>query len=367
MIVECVPNFSEGRKKDTIQAIARAASSVSGVSLLDVDSGQDTNRTVYTFVGDPGAVADSAFAAIQRGSELIDMSKHRGAHPRMGACDVCPFVPVSGITMEECVEIAVKVAERVGGELGIPVYLYEQAARTPRRKNLASVRAGEYEALKEKLVDPEWRPDFGPVVFNERVRKSGATAIGAREFLIAFNLNLDSKDVNLASRIAEEIREKGKVVRNTQGAQVRVPGKLKHCKAIGWYVEDYGRAQVSMNLTNYHVTNMHHAFEAARAASESLGVRITGSEIVGLVPKNALLQSGRYFLEKAFPGKAFSRKAFPGKAFPGKGAKEEAHGAAGYGGYSEKEIIDTAVDSLGLNDIDKFEPREKIIEYRISP
>lgn len=336
-IVECVPNFSEGRNWEVINKISDAISCVPGVTLLDVDSGCDTNRTVYTFVGEPKAVSEAAFNAIERGFKLIDMAKHKGAHPRMGACDVCPFIPVSGISMEECVELARGLGERVGRELNIPVFLYEHAAASSQRKNLADIRSGEYESLKEKLKKPEWKPDFGPSEYNKQIKRSGATVIGAREFLIAFNININSKDKAIASRIAREIREKGKTVRDEKGNPVKIPGKLKHCKAIGWYVDDYKKAQVSVNLTDYHVTNLYHAFEEAIKEGAEAGVRITGSEIVGLVPRQALIETGLYYIKKQ----------------------------GGSTACSEKEIIDTAVCSLGLNDAAPFNPDEKIIEYRI--
>lgn len=336
-IVECVPNFSEGRDREIINRISESIRSVAGVELLDVDAGYDTNRTVFTFAGEPGAVFSAAFNAIKEGSGLIDMSVHKGAHPRMGACDVCPFVPVAGISMEECIELALVLGEKVGAELNIPVYLYENAAKFPERKNLAKIRSGGYEALEEKLKRPEWKPDFGPSAYNERVKRSGATVIGARRFLIAYNININSKDKRPASRIAGEIRERGKTVKDEKGKTVRIPGKLKQCKAIGWYVDDYKRAQVSVNLTDYRITGMHHAFEAAVEAADGAGVRITGSEIVGLVPKQALIDAGLYYIKKQ----------------------------RGSTACSEKEIIETAAASLGLDEVAPFDPHEKIIEYRI--
>ena len=336
-IVECVPNFSEGRDREIINRISESIRSVAGVELLDVDAGYDTNRTVFTFAGEPGAVFSAAFNTIKEGSGLIDMSVHKGAHPRMGACDVCPFVPVAGISMEECIELALVLGEKVGAELNIPVYLYENAAKSPERKNLAKIRSGGYEGLEEKLKRPEWKPDFGPSAYNERVKRSGATVIGARRFLIAYNININSKDKRPASRIAGEIRERGKTVKDENGKTVRIPGKLKHCKAIGWYVDDYKRAQVSVNLTDYSITGMHHAFEAAVEAADGAGVRITGSEIVGLVPKQALIDAGLYYIKKQ----------------------------RGSTACSEKEIIETAAASLGLDEVAPFDPHEKIIEYRI--
>lgn len=337
-IVECVPNFSEGRNKEIIDRIANAIKNTNGVTLLDVDSGYDTNRTVYTFVGEPENVLNAAFNAIKVGSELIDMSKHKGAHPRIGACDVCPFVPVANISMEECIHLAKSLGKMVGDLLGIPVYLYEYAATKPERKNLANIRTGEYEGLQEKLKDPEWVPDFGPAIFNERVKKTGATVIGARDFLIAYNININSKNKNLANTIAKEIREMGKTIKDENGNKINIPGKLKECKAIGWYVEDYKRAQISINLTNYHVTNIHHAFEAAKEEGKKIGVEVTGSEIVGLIPKDAIIEAGLYYLKKQGESRA----------------------------VSQKEIIDIAIYSLGLNEVAPFDPEKKIIENLIN-
>ena len=336
-IVECVPNFSEGRNRDIIKKISEAAVSVPGEELLGVDPGYDTNRTVYTFAGEPEAVLTVAFEAIKRGSELIDMSAHRGAHPRMGACDVCPFVPVSGITMLECADLAHRLGQKVGEGLGIPVFLYERAASSPGRKNLADIRSGEYECLEEMLKNPEWKPDFGPADYSERTKKTGATVIGAREFLIAYNINLQSKAKKHASTIAGRIREKGVTVKDKKGRQKKIPGRLKHCKAIGGYVDEYKKAQVSVNLTDYHVTNMHHAYEAAKEEGIAIGIMVTGSQIVGLVPKRALIEAGLFYLSKK--------------------------GQAAF--VSEKESLEAAVRSLGLNDLAVFDPDEKIIEYLI--
>jgi glutamate formiminotransferase/formiminotetrahydrofolate cyclodeaminase len=324
-LVECVPNFSEGRNRAVIDAIAEAIRSAEGVTLLDVDPGVDTNRTVVTFLGAPEAVLEGAFAGIARASELIDMSKHSGAHSRIGACDVCPFVPVRGIEMEECVRLARRLGQRVGEELSIPVYLYEEAATRKERRNLAEIRRGEYEGLAAKLKDPDWQPDFGPAKFNQ---KSGATVIGAREFLIAYNFNLNTKDVKIANRIAGSIREAGR-----KG----VPGKFKHVKAVGWYMQDFNCAQVSMNLTNYKKTPLAQVFDEVCAQAERQGVRCTGSELVGLIPEDCLLQAGRHFLEKA-----------------GKSA-----------GVPRSELVRIAVVSLGLNELYPFKPEEKIIENRI--
>ncbi|HDS09171.1 MAG TPA: glutamate formimidoyltransferase, partial [Firmicutes bacterium] len=342
-LIECVPNFSEGKNLEIINQITSSIEQVPDVKLLDVDPGADTNRTVVTFIGTPDAVAEAAFNAIKKASELIDMSKHKGAHARMGATDVCPFVPVSGVTMEDCIEVANKVGKRVGEELHIPVYLYEAAAAKPERRNLADVRSGEYEALPDKLKKPEWKPDFGPAEFNA---KAGATVIGAREFLIAYNVNLNTKDEKLAHDIALTIREKGRFkrdragnyVKDKDGNKIRVDGLLKECKAVGWYIDQYGQAQISINLTNYKITPVHTAFETARAEARKLGLRVTGSEIVGLTPKDALIMAGRFYL----------RKQRRSTAIP------------------EKEIIETAIQSLGLRDLTDFCPEKKIIEYQFT-
>jgi glutamate formiminotransferase/formiminotetrahydrofolate cyclodeaminase len=342
-IIECIPNFSEGRDMSVIKQITDVIESVGGVKLLDVDPGKDTNRTVVTFVGSPEAVSEAAFLSVKKASEVIDMSKHHGEHPRMGATDVCPFVPVLGITMEETVLIARKVAERIGKELGIPVYCYENAAYKEDRRNLASCRSGEYEGLKKKLSDPEWKPDFGPDVLNER---SGATAVGARDFLVAFNVNLNTTSTRRANAIAYDVREKGRparegdpvngtIIKDENGEKVMIPGSLKSVKAIGWYIEEYGVAQISMNLTNISVTPVHIAFDEVCRKADARGVRVTGSELVGLIPLKALLDAGRYFLEKQ------QRSS----------------------GVSDGELIKIAVKSMGLNDIHKFNPEEKIIEF----
>ncbi len=341
-IVECVPNFSEGRDQDKIDQITGEIQQIEGVKLLDVDPGKGTNRTVVTMVGPPEGVLEAVFAAIAKAAEVIDMTTHSGAHARMGASDVIPFVPVSGITMEDCAELARKLGERVGDELGIPVYLYENAATRPERKNLANVRSGEYEGLSQKLKDPQWKPDFGPAEFNP---KSGATIIGAREFLIAYNVNLNTRDRKLAREIAYTIREKGrlrrdskgKVVRNENGKALRDPGIFKDVKAVGWYMDDFGRAQVSINLVNYRVSPPHLVFDECCRIAGELGIRVTGSELVGLIPLEALLQAGRHYLKKA------------GKST----------------GVPESEIIHIADLSLGLSDLYPFEPEKKIIEYQI--
>ncbi len=331
-IIECVPNFSEGRDMGIISQITGSIESVDGIKLLGVDPGRDTNRTVVTFAGDPDAVCEAAFRAVRKASELIDMSKHHGEHPRMGATDVCPFVPVSGVTMEETAGYARNVAKRIGEELGIPVYCYENAAFEEKRRNLASCRAGEYEGLKKKLADPEWKPDFGPAAFNER---SGATAVGARDFLVAFNVNLNTTSVRRANAIAFDVREKGRTIKDDNGETISVPGTLKSVKAIGWYIEEYGIAQISMNLTDISVTPVHIAFDEVCRKADARGIRVTGSELVGLIPLKSVLDAGRYFLEKQ------QRSA----------------------GVSDEELIKIAVKSMGLNDIHKFNPEEKIIEY----
>jgi glutamate formiminotransferase/formiminotetrahydrofolate cyclodeaminase len=342
-IIECVPNFSEGRDMSIIKQITDVIESIEGVKLLDVDPGKDTNRTVVTFVGDPDSVAEAAFMAVKKATEIIDMSKHHGAHPRMGATDVCPFIPVAGITMEETVVVAQKVAARIGNELKIPVYCYENAASKPERRNLASCRAGEYEGLKKKLSDPEWKPDFGPAVFNE---KSGATAVGARDFLVAFNVNLNTTSTRRANSIAYDVREKGrpkregdpvsgKIAKDENGEKIMIPGSLKAVKAIGWFIEEYGIAQISMNLTNISVTPVHIAFDEVCRKADARGVRVTGSELVGLIPLKSLLDAGKFYLAKQ------SRSS----------------------GVSDEELIKIAIRSMGLNDIHHFKPEEKIIEF----
>ncbi|NOZ07308.1 MAG: glutamate formimidoyltransferase [FCB group bacterium] len=344
-IVECVPNFSEGRDTAKIRAITDAISAVAGVSLLDVDPGADTNRTVVTLVGTPEAVMEGAFQGIRKAAEVLDMRTHHGAHPRMGATDVCPFVPVSGITMDDCVEYARLLGKRVGEELGIPVFLYEYAASQPDRRNLAGIRAGEYEGMGEKLQDPHWKPDFGPAALNE---KAGVTAIGARQFLVAYNVNLNTKDKKIASDIALDIREAGrnrrdpkthKFIRDAQGVPLKKPGTLKAVKAVGWYIDEYGVAQLSMNLTDITQTPVHIAFEEVRSQARKRGVRVTGSELVGLIPLKAMLDAGRYYLQKQ-------------------------HRSTG---IPEKDILYIAVKSMGLDELGPFDPSEKIIEYRISP
>ena len=345
-LIECVPNFSEGRDPAVIQQITDAIQAVEGIKLLDVDPGKATHRTVVTFVGEPKAVTEAAFRGIQKAAELIDMRRHQGEHPRMGATDVCPLIPIAGISMEETVAWARQLGERVGRELGIPVYLYEAAASRPERKNLATIRAGEYEGLPDKLKDPAWTPDFGPAAFNPQ---SGATVIGARDFLIAYNVNLNTTSVRRANSVALDVREKGrllregdpitgKIVTDEQGQPMRQPGLLQGVKAIGWYIEEYGIAQISMNLTDISATPLHEAFEACCRSAESRGMRVTGSELVGLVPLSAMLEAGRYFLRKQ------QRSA----------------------GVSDAELIKIAVKSMGLDDLAPFDPNRKIIEYNIA-
>ncbi len=331
-IIECVPNFSEGRDPSVINAIAKEIESVAGVKLLDIDQGYAANRTVFTFAGEPEAVKLAAMKAIKKATELIDMTKHKGEHPRIGACDVVPFVPISGVSMEECVQIAHEVGKWVAEELKVPVYMYEEAATRPERKSLPNIRKGEYEGLPEKLKDPEWYPDYGKPEFNP---KSGAYVIGAREFLIAYNVNLNTKDKRLANNIAKRIRETGYTIKDEKGETKQIPGLLPYVRAIGWYIDEYGIAQISINLTNYKKTPLWKVFETCVEEAQKEGLRVTGSEIVGLVPKDALLEVGRYYLKKQ-----------------GKNT-----------GIPEKEIIHIAIKSLGLNDVAKFEPEKKIIEY----
>lgn len=344
-LVECVPNFSEGRDPAIIDAIAGEIRSVDGVSLLNVDPGKATNRTVYTFVGEPEAVCEAAFRAAQKGIQLIDMSKHHGEHPRFGALDVCPLIPINGISMEETAEFARALGKRLGDELGMTIFLYEQSASTEERRNLANVRSGEYEGLSDKLKQPEWKPDFGPAAFNAR---SGATAVGARDFLIAYNVNLNTTSTRRANAIAFDVRERGRVKRtgdpllgeivlDEKGEPVYEPGSLPAVKAIGWFIEEYGIAQISMNLTNISVTPVHIAFDEVVSKAAARGIRVTGSELVGLIPLSAMLEAGRYFLRK-------QRRST---------------------GVSDAELIKIAVHSLGLNDLIPFKPEERIIEYAI--
>ena len=343
VLIECVPNFSEGRDPLIIKQITDAIKKVEGVQLLDVDPGKATNRTVVTFVGSPDHVIEAAFQGIKKASEVIDMSKHSGEHPRMGATDVCPLIPISGISMEETAAYAHKLGKRVGEELDIPVYMYESAANSSERKNLATIRSGEYEGFEDKLKDPNWKPDYGKAVFNA---KSGATAIGARDFLVAYNVNLNTKSTRRANSIAFDVRENGRVLRkdnkvygpimrDENGEAIRVPGKCKSVKAIGWYIEEYGMCQISMNLTNIKETPLHIAFEACRESANQRGLRVTGSELVGLVPKSVLLDAGKFYLTK-------QRRSL---------------------GVSEQETIEIAIQSLGLRELGEFDPQKKVIEY----
>jgi glutamate formiminotransferase/formiminotetrahydrofolate cyclodeaminase len=331
-VIECVPNFSEGRDLNIIKQITDAIESVDGIRLLNVDPGKATNRTVVTFVGEPQAVVNAAFSGIKKAAELIDMSRHTGEHPRMGATDVCPLIPVSGISMEETVSYAIQLAQKVGDELKIPVYLYEAAQSNPSRKNLSVIRAGEYEGFFKKIEDPQWKPDFGPAVFPAR---SGATVIGARDFLVAYNVNLNTSSVRRANSVAFDVRENGRKVKNDKGEELIQPGACKSVKAIGWYIEEYGIAQVSMNLTNISVTPVHIAFDECVKSAHARGMRVTGSELVGLIPLKSLTDAGRYFLEKQ------QRSS----------------------GVSEKELIHIAVKSMGLDELSPFKPEERIIEY----
>ena len=342
-IVECVPNFSEGNNPQIIKSITDSIAAIEGVTLLNVDPGKATNRTVVTFVGEVEAVIEAAFQGIKTAAQLIDMSQHLGEHARMGATDVCPLIPISGISMEETAEYAQKLAERVGNELHIPIYLYESAQANKKRSNLSVIRAGEYEGFFEKIKLPEWKPDFGPAVMNAA---TGATCIGARDFLIAYNVNLNTQSTRIANRIAFDVREAGRVLRegnpyvgkpvtDETGEPVRIPGKLKHVKGIGWYIEEYGIAQISINLTNFKETPLHIVFEETRKSAEERGVRVTGSELVGLVPLQPMLDAGKYFLEK--------------------------QGLSS--GVSEATLIDIAIKSMGLNELSDFDPQTRIIEY----
>ena len=349
-IIECVPNFSEGRDKNVIKSITNAIESVKGINLLDVDPGEATNRTVVTFVGEPEAVVEAAFRGVKRAAELIDMRSHHGAHPRMGATDVCPLIPISGITLEECAELARKLAKRIADELEIPTYCYEAAAFTPERRNLAVCREGEYEALPEKMNHSGKGPDFGDRPFDEKAARSGATTVGARDFLIAVNFNLNTTSTRRANAIAFDVREKGRPMReggkitgkplkDADGNTIMQPGTLKATKAIGWFIDEYGIAQVSMNITDISVTPLHIAFDEVCRAANARGLRVTGTEIVGLVPKRTLIEAGRYFLHKQ------QRST----------------------GISEDEIIRMAVKSMGLDELTPFRPEEKVVEFMIAP
>ena len=347
-LIECVPNFSEGRNMDVINQITDVIRQAKGVKLLDVDPGEATNRTVVTFVGSPEDVVETAFHAVKRAGELIDMRQHHGAHPRMGATDVCPLIPIAGITLEECAELARKLAERIANEAGIPCYCYEAAAFTPERRNLAVCRKGEYEALAEKLVSKDGAPDFGARPIDEQVARTGCTAVGARDFLIATNFNLNTTSTRRANAIAFDVREKGRPVRegnpitgtpkkDENGNTIMQPGTLKGTKAIGWYIDEYKIAQVSMNITDIHTTPLHVAFDEVSRCAQNRGIRVTGTEIVGLLPKRCLIEAGKYFLEKQ-------------------------HRSTG---IPEGDIIEIAIHSLGLDDLKPFDPKEKVIEYMI--
>lgn len=345
-LIECVPNISEGRDENIIKQVTDVVETVEGVQLIDVDPGQATNRTVITIVGTPDEVCEAAFRVIKKASELIDMSKHSGAHPRFGATDVCPLVPVANISMEETVEFAQKLAKRIGEELGIPVYCYEFAAFQDVRKNLANCRSGEYEGLKEKLSNPEWKPDFGPAEFNDAVCRTGVTAVGARNFLVAYNANLNTTSTRRANAIAFDVRERGrtkregnpitgKIVKDGNGNPVMIPGMLKSVKAIGWFIEEYGVAQISMNLTDITVTSVHEAFDAVVKSAGSRGIRVTGSELVGVIPLKAMLDAGKHYLK-------LQKRSI---------------------GIPDGELIKIAVKSLGLDELGPFDPDKKIIEY----
>lgn len=345
-IIECVPNFSEGRNMESIRQITDAVESVDGVKLLNVDPGDATNRTVVTFVGEPEAVVEAAFRAIKKAAQVIDMRNHHGEHPRIGATDVCPLIPIANVTMEECAGYARKLAERVGNEAGIPVYCYEAAAFSAERRNLAVCRAGEYEGIRKKLLDPNWKPDFGPCEYDENVARTGISVIGARDFLVAINFNLNTTSTRRANAIAFDVREKGrkmreggklagKVLVDENGNEIWQPGTLKGCKAIGWYIKEYGIAQVSMNVTDINATPVHIAFDEVCAKALARGLRVTGSELVGLVPKKVLMDAGKYYLAK-------QQRSL---------------------GIPEEEIIKIAVKSLGLDDLKPFNPKEKVIEY----
>ena len=345
-IIECVPNFSEGRDKGVIDQIVRSIAAVEGVKVLDVDPGEATNRTVVTFVGSPDAVLEAAFQGVRCAGDVIDMRKHHGAHPRSGACDVLPLVPVAGITLEECAGLARGLAKRIFDELGVPCYCYEAAAFKPERKNLAVCRAGEYEALPEKIADPARRPDFSPEEFNETVARCGAINVGARNFLVAVNYNLNTTSTRRAMAIAFDVREKGrkareggsltgKVLKDADGKDIWIPGTLKGCKAIGWYIDEYGIAQVSMNITDIEATPLHVAYEEVTRAAAARGLRVTGAEIVGLVPKKVLMDAGKFYLER-------QRRSM---------------------GIPDDEIMKIAVKSMSLDDLKPFNPREKVIEY----
>lgn len=335
-IVECVPNISEGRNPEIYNAVAEAAAAVSGVELLDVDPGRETNRTVITFVGEPEAVLEGAFEVVKRSYELIDMRTHQGAHGRQGATDVCPFVPVSGVTMDDCVELSRRLGERVGEELGLPVYLYEFAATRPERRSLAEIRKGEYEALEKKLKTPEFEPDFGPATF---VPTFGVLVTGARKFLVAYNVDLNVTDKRWANRVAFDVREAGRMVKGPDGKKTRQPGMLKAVRGVGWFIPEYGCAQVSMNLVDLDVTPVHVAFDACDESARERGIRVTGSELVGLIPKGSMLEAGRHYLTRM-------------QRSPG---------------VPEADVIHAAIRTLGLNEVSEFNPAEKIVEDILAP
>ena len=347
-IIECVPNISEGRDTSKIKIISSIVEEIDGVKLLNVDPGKATNRTVITFVGEPQQVIDAAFLLIQKAQELIDMSKHSGEHPRMGATDVCPLVPIANISMNECAKWAHKLGEKVGKKLGIPVYHYEAAAKEEKRKNLANCRQGEYEGLSKKLIDPNWKPDFGPSEFNKSVEKSGATAISARDFLVAYNINLNTTSTRRANAIAFDIREagrikregntlNGKIIKDKDGNPLKIPGLFKAVKGIGWFIKEYGIAQISYNLTNINISPLHEVFDKTCERAIARGMRVTGSELIGLIPKKVLIDAGKYFLKK-------QKRSI---------------------GINENEIIKIAIKSLGLDEIAPFKPEERIIEYML--
>jgi glutamate formiminotransferase/formiminotetrahydrofolate cyclodeaminase len=341
-LIECVPNFSEGNDLNIIKQITDQIESVEGVRLLNVDPGKATNRTVVTMVGEPSAVIEASFRAIKKAGELIDMSKHKGEHPRMGATDVCPFIPIANITMEETAAFAQQLAQRVGNQLNIPVYLYEAAQPNKERSNLSIIRTGEYEGFAKKITLPDWKPDFGPAIFDA---KRGATVIGARDFLVAYNINLNTTSTRRANAVAFDIREagrvkkvNGKIVNDENGKPINIPGSLKCVKAIGWYIEEYGIAQISINLTNINVTPVHIAFDEACKKADQRGIRVTGSELVGLIPLKAMTDAGKYFLQK-------QQRSI---------------------GVSEKELIKIAIKSMGLDELSPFDPKERIIEYMLA-
>ena len=347
-LIECVPNISEGRNSEKINEIARIVETIEGVKLLNIDPGKATNRTVITFVGEPQKVIDAAFLLIKKAKELIDMSTHSGEHPRMGATDVCPLVPIANISMEETAEWAKKLGEKVGNELEVPVYLYESAAKNKERQNLANCRSGEYEGLSKKLTDPNWKPDFGPAQFTDSVAKSGATAISARDFLVAYNVNLNTTSTRRANAVAFDIREagrlkregnsiSGKILNDKDGNPLREEGMFKHVKGIGWFIEEYGVAQISYNLTNINVSTLHEVFDKTCERALARGLRVTGSELIGLVPKKVLIDAGEFFLNK----------------------QERSSG------ISEKEIIKIAIKSLGLDELAPFDPQKRVIEYML--